>query len=130
MSKLLVRIVGGLLAIVLIAAASFYLALYPRHYAADDFENLSAISSAAAGLRGAGKRGTISTEAWPQDIRALKPQEVRVYPSGVLIRLRGFFSYESGLYVPAEHVAVNLERLQDPTYVPLGSGVYSYKVEG
>jgi len=134
MRRLLLKIFAGVLLFCLGAALWLYLTFYPHHYAASDFEDMEAIAYAADNLRAAGLRGSVSRDYLPGAIWNLKPEAVRVYPSGVLIRLQGFFTYESGLYIPAPEAAKKIEtRLNgqaDRTYEPLGYGVYSYKVEG
>lgn len=130
MKKIIVKTGLALLSLLLLALAAAYLTIYPRHYDADEFDNLEAIAYAAENLRVAGLRGRVARDYLPSAIWDLDPEEVRVYPSGVLIRMRGFFSFESGLYVPSDRVAEKIDARQDPIYRKLENGVYSYKVEG
>ena len=130
MKKLILRILAGLLALAIVVGAWAYMTFYPRHYSPNEFENLPAIAEAADNLRAAGLRGRAPRDYLPAAIWDLDPKEVRVYPTGVLILMKGFFTYESGIYIPTEKVAANIEALALPTYRVLGSRVYSYKVEG
>lgn len=130
MKNIIMRALAGLVLLAVIAAVGLYVVVYPRHYKADEFVALKLIAEAANQLRQSESRGSLSQEKWPYVITELDPKDVRVYPSGVLIPLRGFFSYESGLYIPMEEVSKNIEARKMPIYQRLGEGVYSYKIEG
>lgn len=120
----------GVVTALALALLGFYLLYYPRHYAAREFDQLKEIAYAAEMLRQSGIRGPARRDYLADAIWNLHPDQVRVYPSGVVIRLRGFFSFESGLYVPAPEVAANIEARNMPIYKHLQEGVYSYKIEG
>lgn len=130
MKKKLLQGIGVLAAAALLGLVAFYILVYPRHYEAEEFPALDLIADASTILRLQGNRGALPQEQWPRVIVELSPDEVRVYPTGVLIRLRGFFSYESGLYIPAPNVAEKIDVQKLPVYRQLQNGVYSYKVEG
>lgn len=130
MKKIILRSVAGLTALLAVALLGFYLLYYPRHYSAREFEQLKEIAYAAEMLRVSGIRGPARRDYLADAIWNLDPDQVRVYPSGVIIRLRGFFSFESGLYIPSPEVAANIDRRNMPIYKHLQDGVYSYKVEG
>ena len=130
MKNIIMRGLAGLVLVAVIAAVGLYVVVYPRHYKADEFVALKLIAEAANQLRQSESRGSLPQEKWPYVIIDLYPKDVRVYPSGVLIPLRGFFSYESGLYIPTEEVSKKIEARKMPIYQRLGKGVYSYKIEG
>ncbi|MEX0298460.1 MAG: hypothetical protein AB3N28_05280 [Kordiimonas sp.] len=130
MKKIILRSVAGLTALLAVALLGFYFLYYPKHYSAREFEQLKEIAYAAEMLRVSGIRGPARRDYLADAIWNLDPDQVRVYPSGVIIRLRGFFSFESGLYIPSPEVAANIDRRNMPIYKHLQDGVYSYKVEG
>ena len=111
----------------------FFLFINPRHYEADDFGPLAEAISAAEELRLSGTRGALAEEAWPDALVDLGAKSVHVYPTGVLVKLHGFFTFESGLYFPSGKVMNSLDALDQsvveiPIYIPLKEGVYSYRV--
>lgn len=109
----------------------FYGFVNPRHYGADDFSNLEHAASAAVVLRTSGARGELLAEKWPHIYTQMGAQAVRVYPTGVLVKLHGMFTLESGLYFPTAEAAVKLNsRLgQDDRYRYVVDGVYSYRLK-
>jgi hypothetical protein len=62
-------------------------------------------------------------------IEDLKPRRVRVEPDGVYIAIGGFFVTEYGFFVPR---LVNFTPTSggDPSYTPLGEGVWRYDIAG
>lgn len=111
----------------------FYLFINPRHYETDDFDSLSAAITAAEELRLSDTRGALAEEAWPDALADLGAKSVHVYPTGVLVKLHGFFTFESGLYFPSAKVMNSLDGFDQgsaeiPVYMRLKEGVYSYRV--
>lgn len=111
----------------------FFLFINPRHYEADDFDSLSTAITVAEKLRLSGKRGALAEAAWPAAYKTLGAKSVYVYPTGVLVKLHGFFTFESGLYFPSKTVEESLDHLptqssETSVYIKLETGVYSYRI--
>ncbi len=127
-------ILGGCLLLFITAGAIWFFGFVnPRHYAADDFSNLEHASSAALLLIGSGKRGELAEEDWSPVFKAMGAKAVKVYPSGVVVKLHGIFVLESGLYFPSTVAEKKLaQRISkegpDSIYRKVSPGVYSYKI--
>jgi len=129
MKTFLMRAVIALVSLAAVTVLVLYLTVYPRHYTAGEFDNMTDMVDVAARLRGGVERGVLPVADWPKAFQGIGVEEVRVYPSGVLIKLRGFFTFESGLYFPSERVADKIDSKPTPVYQRLKQGVYSYKLE-
>lgn len=128
MKKFLIRAMIALLSLTVVAALVLYLTMYPRHSELNEFVDTQAMVVVAAVLRDGDERGVLPVSNWPIEFQGIGAEEIRVYPSGVLVKLRGFFTFESGLYFPSSRVVKKIESKPTPVYERLEQGVYSYKL--
>lgn len=68
---------------------------------------------------------TIETTA----IENVHPQAIRIETDGVYIRIGGFYVTEHGFFVPLDP-AFKPPQGGDPSYTPLGEGVWRYDIAG
>ena len=71
----------------------------------------------------------IPADKWPLTIVRLKPRHVLANSTGLYIARSHFFVLESGLFVPRAPDFAPKEGT-DPSYSPLTSGVFSYRISG
>ena len=62
-------------------------------------------------------------------IESLKPEYVDVQPDGVYIKIGGFFVTQFGFFVPHDPAFKPAEG-GDPSFTPLGEGVWRYDFAG
>src|SRR5262245_1532304 len=72
----------------------------------------------------------VPPEAWPDSLRSLEPQAVRVGREGVFIKLQSGFVGESGLLVAFEGTTVPAGKGTDPAFEHLEGRVYWYRIKG
>jgi hypothetical protein len=67
--------------------------------------------------------------AWPQGIMQLRPQEVRVTPTGVFVQRFKEPQQEQGVFIAYAGVIVRTEPDRNPAFTPIDGQVYSYNVK-
>ena len=67
--------------------------------------------------------------AWPQGITQLKPQEVRVTPTGVFVQRFKEAQEEQGVFIAYAGSVVRIEPDHNPAFAPIDGQVYSYSVK-
>src|SRR5262245_41723381 len=90
--------------------------------------------AAAESVRSVGEgsvgRVALPEEGWPEPIRGLRPQAVRVAKQGVFVRFGVRFAAEEGLFIPFTGVVVSTDNGTDPRFERLPSGLYWYEIKG
>jgi hypothetical protein len=86
-------------------------------------------SVAAAVLRANPRTGPVPASQWPAPLGRLKPEMVYVTPEGLYVVTSSFFVEEEGLFVPRS-AGFAVHPGTDPSYTPLGPGVFSYRIKG
>jgi hypothetical protein len=71
----------------------------------------------------------LPSEEWPEQIRIIDPQSVRIRPEGLYIVTSAWFVEEAGLFVP-RHPAFSPVAGSDPEYRRLHGRVFSYRIRG
>ena len=89
----------------------------------------AAFEAAARALLARGSVGEASS-AWPAEIRALKPNAVRVTAEGIYVVTSSWFVEEAGLFVPRDSSAFVPASGGDPEYERLYGNVFSYRIRG
>ncbi|KRA70685.1 hypothetical protein ASD78_17775 [Lysobacter sp. Root667] len=70
----------------------------------------------------------IPAAQWPDALKRLAPKRVYNTADGLYIVTSSFFVTEQGIFVP-RNMQVPPPG-SDPAYTPIGSGFYSYRIEG
>jgi hypothetical protein len=90
---------------------------------------LVALAATAPGLLSETRSGEIPKSKWPSGVAQLDPESVRAAPEGLYVVLSSAGVEEHGLFVPrAAGLAGSAGT--DPSYTPIGQGVFSYHVKG
>lgn len=63
-------------------------------------------------------------------IKSLDPKSVDVRSDGLYIVLKSFFAKESGIFIPREGFTVNTESGVDPSYEPIVTDIFYYRIKG
>ena len=93
-------------------------------------QELAALASVVpAVLRATPQSGAVSASQWPAPLAGLNPERVYVTPEGLYVVTSSFFVEEQGLFVP-RLAGFTIQLGTDPSYTPLGSGVFSYRIKG
>ncbi len=101
-----------------------------EHQDADDFD-LVKLKGVAGELFEAPTNGNrIEKQWWPAEIVELQPKSIIRGERGIYIKLDSFFVEESGLFIPSPGTTIAPGTHQDPSYLLLDSGIYSYHVTG
>ena len=74
--------------------------------------------------------GEIGKAHWPSSILALEPKSVHASPEGLYICTSEFFVEERGFFVPRQPGKVVATSGTDPSYIPVVSGLFTYRVKG
>ncbi len=86
--------------------------------------------SSARQMAASGPRDSVPPDHWPEPIRQLRPEHVRVVGDGVYVRLQSRLATEAGVYIPAAGVVPKGDSGTDPSLQPLGNGLYWYEIKG
>src|SRR5688572_18075517 len=87
------------------------------------------VSVAPAVLLAAPQSGTVPPSQWPAPVANLKPERVYATPEGLYVVSSSFFVQEQGLFVPRS-ASFTFQPGTDPSYTPIGPGVFSYRIKG
>jgi hypothetical protein len=90
---------------------------------------LSELAALAPNLLMEYQSGFIPADKWPAATARLKPEHVMADSTGLYIAQSSFFVIETELFVPRA-ADFSPKKGTDPTYVPLTSGVFSYRISG
>jgi hypothetical protein len=122
--------------IVLVVGAAFSLQAYMYWHVEDggsrkaiyaDAQTLLAHTPAKEDLE---QYVSVPPNRWPKSIAALRPLSVGVRLDGIYIEMRQFFVEESGYFVLSKESHFDPSRRGDPSYKPLGDGVWWYHISG
>ncbi len=74
--------------------------------------------------------GSLPHTSWPAAVVALKPEAVYLRAEGLYIATSSFFTKERGVFVLNPTAGFTPTQGSDPSYKPVGHGVFIYRVEG
>ena len=74
--------------------------------------------------------GTLPRATWPASVVALKPVVVYLRAEGLYITTSSFFTEERGVFVLNPDAGFTPTQGSDPSYKPVGHGVFVYRVAG
>ena len=74
--------------------------------------------------------GSLPRTSWPAAVVALKPQAVHLRAEGLYIITSSFFTEERGVFVLNPAAGFTPTQGSDPSYEPVGHGVFVYRVAG
>jgi hypothetical protein len=74
--------------------------------------------------------GTLERSAWPESFSTLSPKAVRVAEEGLFIVTYSFYVEESGIFVPRDLAEFEWEPRSDPSFLPIGGGLFEYHFTG
>jgi len=81
-------------------------------------------------LQRQGSAGSLPRTSWPASVAALKPQAVYLRAEGLYIITSSFFTDERGVFVLNPMAGFSPARGTDPSYQPVGHGVFVYRRAG
>lgn len=96
---------------------------------AADAAALDELGRAGAAVLTASSTGELPAARWPAAIARLDPERVYVTSEGLHIVTSSAFVEEQGFFVPRDPTFAP-QAGGDPTYVPVRSGVFSYRLKG
>jgi len=74
--------------------------------------------------------GSLPPTSWPAAVVALKPEAVYLRAEGLYITTSSFFTNERGVFVLNPTAGFTPTQGSDPSYKPVGHGVFVYRVAG
>jgi hypothetical protein len=89
-----------------------------------------AIEVAATSLLSSIDARDVSQAEWPEQLRFLDPEAVRVKPEGLYVVTSSSFVEEAGVFVPRHPAAFSPMVGGDPEYRSLHGHVFSYRIRG
>lgn len=110
-------------------ALSAFLIACTGHYEHDEFDLVKLKEDSTTLFDAVPIDGKISAQWWPSGIVKLKAKNIRKEQDGIYITLDNFLGEESGLFIPSASGGFIYNPNNDPNYILLGNGIYSYYIK-
>lgn len=92
-------------------------------------EELVAFAQDASRILKTSGEGELSRDSWSSPLSNLEPTRVYVTKEGLYLVISSSFADERGLFVP-RNPDFAPQAGTDPTYTPVRSGVFAYRIKG